>query len=204
MKLDKNKKVVTIIGAFAIALSACSPSAEEITVEDPAPKTIETSLSYGANNLEEMETTVKASEKSINQKIADRAIITYLGNLYERIDNFYFEYLSADKLMETYEFVKEKGKELREFIFNGKEINGVTFDELSKEGQEKAKEGLNKLDNFIEFYIPDYKEKFHDWTIDKGADAIELWETLQNWYEEYKEEVLEEHDLRAANRIKRK
>ena len=85
---------------------------------------------------------------------------------------------------------------LFDFVFNGKEINGITFNDLSEEGKEIAKNGLYEIDSYLELVIPNYKERFKDWTVDKGADAVELFNSLKEDYQNYKEDVMEEYNSR--------
>ena len=51
---------------------------------------------------------------------------------------------------------KEKSIELIDFIFYGKEMNGMTFDELKDDQKEKVYNELQKLNNTISKYDPDY------------------------------------------------
>ena len=44
--------------------------------------------------------------------------------------------------------------------------------------------------------IPNYKDRLKDWTVDKGADAVELFGTIKNIYQNYQEDVMEEYSSR--------
>lgn len=209
MKIYRNNKIVAIIGSIAVALSLSAYTPNK--AEKPSETAIERTVGYTSNTMGRLGAAVQEAEEHLEQKLADKTIQEYLNALSDEIKNFYsspVEYFNSEELMTKYERIKEETEKLFDFIFNGKDINGYTFKDLSDSGKEKAKEGLNMADEFIEKYIPDYKERFHDWTVDKGADAVELWENLQKWYNGYKDEVLEEHDRRltenAANIIKRK
>ncbi|MBR2587974.1 MAG: hypothetical protein IKF82_01775 [Bacilli bacterium] len=208
MKLNKNNKFVAIIGSFAIALSL---SAYTPNNAEPSEQVIETAVEYAEEGLGELEKVVKEKEEYLDQKLADKTIEDYIDELYESMDSFYSiseNFLQPENLITTYENISEKGRELFDFVFNGKEINGYTFKDLSEDGKQTAREGLDKVDSFIEKWLPNYKERFHNWTVERGADAVELWEDLQDWYYSYKEDVLEEYDRRtiesASNRIIRK
>lgn len=52
-----------------------------------------------------------------------------------------------------------KLKQIIDFVFNGKEINGYTFENLTEEEKENIKESLNELDQIIDSYIPEYKDR---------------------------------------------
>lgn len=68
---------------------------------------------------------------------------------------------------------------LSDFIFNGGEIDGVTFSELSDEGKEKAKNALSSLDNTINELVPNYKERFKEWFTDKAAKGLDSLDNLK-------------------------
>ena len=104
---------------------------------------------------------------------------------------------SATEAANSEEVQNELGKAmdnfqvLSDFIFNGAEIDGVTFSELSDEGKQNAKNALTSLDNTINELVPDYKNRFKEWFTDsaaKGLDALdslkdkgsELWDEIQS------------------------
>ncbi len=79
---------------------------------------------------------------------------------------------------------------LTDFIFNGGEIDGVTFSELSEEGKENVKNALSTLDNTLNELIPNYKERLKETLTSgaaKGLDALDsladkgkdLWDEIQ-------------------------
>ena len=63
-------------------------------------------------------------------------------------------------------FAKEKGKEYFitgvDFIFYDKEMNGVTFDDLTEEGKKVTLENLETIDGWIMEIAPDYKDKISE------------------------------------------
>lgn len=79
-------------------------------------------------------------------------------------------------------------KDLSDFIFNGSEINGVTFSELSDEGKQAALNALNTLDDTLNYLIPDYKERFKDWLTDTATDGLDALSELRDegraWWDE--------------------
>ena len=79
---------------------------------------------------------------------------------------------------------------LTDFIFNGGEIDGVTFSELSEDGKESVKNALSTLDNTLNELIPNYKERLKETLTSgaaKGLDALDsladkgkdLWDEIQ-------------------------
>ena len=101
------------------------------------------------------------------------------------------DFTHSDTFKEALSDSLQNVKELSDFVFNGGEINGVTFDELSDKGKESAKNALNSLNDTLEYLVPNYKERFKDWFTDtaaKGLDALSnlkddglnLWDEIQS------------------------
>lgn len=71
-----------------------------------------------------------------------------------------YEYIES----EDYQNLKEKGKYYVttgiDFIFFDKEINGITFSQMSTEFKIRAMNDVAALDQAIEAYFPGYKESF--------------------------------------------
>lgn len=81
-----------------------------------------------------------------------------------------FHYFEDEKknLLQTltdgdYERLKELAKEYattgRDFVQNGKEIHGVTFDELTEQGKKETIQNLEIIDGWIMELDPNYKEQ---------------------------------------------
>lgn len=91
----------------------------------------------------------------------------------ETLDTEEFDYFDQAKKeikelieSEQAEQAKEKGKEYFitgvDFIFYDKEINGVTFDDLTEEGKKVTLENLETIDGWIMEIAPDYKDKISE------------------------------------------
>lgn len=91
-------------------------------------------------------------------------------NQEETLDTEEFDYFDQAKKeikelieSEQVEQAKEKGKEYFitgiDFIFYDKEMNGVTFDDLTEEGKKVTLENLETIDGWIMEIAPDYKDK---------------------------------------------
>ena len=91
-------------------------------------------------------------------------------NQEETLDTEEFDYFDQAKKeikelieSEQVEQAKEKGKEYFitgvDFIFYDKEMNGVTFDDLTEEGKKVTLENLEIIDGWIMEIAPDYKDK---------------------------------------------
>ena len=95
---------------------------------------------------------------------------------------------NSEQVQEELDRSMQNLKELTDFIFNGSEINGVTFSELSDEGKQAALNALNTLDDTLNYLIPDYKERFKDWLTDTAADGLDALSELRDegraWWDE--------------------
>ena len=94
-------------------------------------------------------------------------------NQKETLDTEEFDYFDQAKKeikelieSEQVEQAKEKGKEYFitgvDFIFYDKEMNGVTFDDLTEEGKKVTLENLETIDGWIMEIAPDYKDKISE------------------------------------------
>lgn len=94
-------------------------------------------------------------------------------NQEETLDTEEFDYFDQAKKeikelieSEQVEQAKEKGKEYFitgvDFIFFDKEMNGVTFDDLTEEGKKVTLENLETIDGWIMEIAPDYKDKISE------------------------------------------
>lgn len=67
-----------------------------------------------------------------------------------------------------------KIRKIVDFVFNGKELGGYTFDDLTDIGKKNVVSSLYSLDDVIEEYIPDYKERLKSWALEKGEKIEDL------------------------------
>lgn len=192
-KLYKNNFAVLISSlALSSSLIACTPN--KINNEQIKKKTTAHVIEQTDKIEEKADSITKESDK-------DKQIEEYIINLKKEILELREqskEKWNSEETQEKIKLIKQKSKDLFDFVFNGKEINGITFKDLSEEGKQITKERLYEIDRYIDLLIPDYKERFHDWTVDKGADAIEKYDSLKQWYQNYKEETLEEYNSRKV------
>ena len=196
-KLYKSKNVVAILTTLSIAafLNACTPLKEK--KEETNEQQVSQILEY--YETEEPEENIEEQSDEITKETSDENIKEYIAELREEIKElkeYSKEKWQSEEVQEKYSNVKKKAKDLFDFIFNDKEINGITFKDLSEEGKEITINGFYELDEYIELLVPNYKERFHNWTVDKGADALETYDNLKEWYNNYKEETIEEYSLR--------
>jgi len=189
-KLDK-KKAITILSCIALAttLYGCMSPKKET---DSKKENIETISEIEYQNTEEI---VPNNEENVLEEYVD-----YLKEEINEVESYAEDKWNSEEVIQKREDIKEKLKTLIDFVFNGKEINGITFKELKTEEKEKIMLELTKLDIKIDEYIPDYKERFKDWFTEKSADAkdwlVDRGADLKKIWEDYKSEVEEEYQSR--------
>ena len=198
-KLHKNNFIL-LFSSFALSttLIGCTPSKvnNEQMKEEITTQVLNQTLEQTENIIE----TGKVTAQEVKERNKDKEIEEYIALLKQEIlevKDTAKEKWNSEETQEKINNIKQKSKDLFDFVVNGKEINGIKFKDLSDNGKEMAKNGLKELDGYIEMLIPNYKERFHDWTVDKGADALEKYDSLKEWYNNYKEEVTEEYNSRT-------
>lgn len=121
-------------------------------------------------------------------------------NQEETLDTEEFDYFDQAKKeikelieSEQVEQAKEKGKEYFitgvDFIFYDKEMNGVTFDDLTEEGKKVTLENLETIDGWIMEIAPDYKDKIGEkYQVVKDFVSITYYDVLESIKESLGEE----------------
>ena len=183
LKLDR-KKAMTILACITLGttLYGCMPQKNE-TKEDETILELEIAQEPIAQNTQENETNLVEE------------YVDYLKEEMTEVENYASDKWNSEEVTQKREDVKERLKTLVDFAFNGEKINGVTFSELKEEEKERILEEINILDNKIDEYIPNYKERLNnwfqnkkedakEWVIDKSVDLKILWEDYQNEVEE--------------------
>lgn len=198
-KLHKNNFIL-LFSSFALSTTLFGCASSKINNEQIKEEITTQVLNQGLENADNIIETGIITEQEIKERIRDKKIEDYIAQLKQEISEVKEtakEKWNSEETQEKINNIKQKSKDLFDFVVNGKEINGIKFKDLSDNGKEIAKNGFKELDGYIEMLIPNYKERFHDWTVDKGADAIEKYESLKEWYNNYKEEVTEEYNSRT-------
>ena len=187
------KTILTAIcgAAFVATLTSCSSNVTEQKVENTTTQeTIEQNETQNneQTNIETLDTTVETQEEK--DSAVESAINIMLDGA-DKLNESASNAANSEEVQRHLETSMQNLKDLTDFIFNGSEINGVTFSELSDEGKQKAIDALSTLDQTINYLIPNYRERFRDWFTDttaNGLDALgelkdqglELWDEIQS------------------------
>lgn len=174
--------------ALASTLIGCQTTKDEPQNTEITQNTDQNTENSQDSNYNEIDEYLQTQKEKDTQ--AEAAISIMLDGA-EKLKESASESANSEDVQNELSNAMENFKVLSDFIFNGGEIDGVTFSELSDEGKEHAKNALNSLDNTINELIPNYKERFKEWFTDsaaKGLDALdslkdkgsELWDEIQS------------------------
>ena len=173
---------------FSVALASTLIGCQATKDEPQNTEITQNTENNQDSNYSEIEEYLQTQKEKDTQ--AEAAISIMLDGA-EQLKESASESANSEAVQNELSNAMENFKVLSDFIFNGGEIDGVTFSELSDEGKETAKNALNSLDNTIDELVPNYKERFKDWFTDsaaKGLDALdslkdkgsELWDEIQS------------------------
>ena len=184
--LRKNsKKVVLAATSFALltSLTACGltnePKAEEkddVTTSQEAPK----------------EDTRTESEKEADTKVGKAMEVMKEG--FDKLSESASDAANSEATQENLNNSFKEFDDLTGFLFNGEELGGVKFDDLSESGKENVLNFFNSIDSKVDEWVPNYKERFKDWTIRTGAKGLDLLNKAKDKLQEWTGEVEEEYN----------
>ena len=138
----------------------------EVTTENTTESTTETTTQSTTENKDNsIETTVVTDDYvEFEDDIIDYSKFEGLKDFYDKASDYIYTMedtlIDEEKRNEAKENAKGKVIEYIDFIFYGKEIDGVTFNDLKDEEKQKTYERLQKMDEVISEKDPDYKENF--------------------------------------------
>lgn len=155
MRNIKLKGLVIVTTLSAVLLTGCT-TYDDLIINDPRPN-IEQQQTFEPvipNNQVEESKPIDSLESS--QEIQSTQEFTFFSDAKKELT----EYIESD----DFQNLKEKGKYYVttgiDFIFFDKEINGITFDQMSTEFKIRVMNDVAALDNAVEAYFPGYKESF--------------------------------------------
>ena len=183
-------KSLTAVFGMAVASTLIGCQATNTKNQTTDTQTTETSQDAQTNtdsNYNDVKDYLQTKQEKDTE--AEAAISIMLDGA-EKLKDSASDAANSEEVKQQLSHAMDNFKVLSDFIFNGGEIDGVTFSELSDEGKENAKNALNSLDNTLNELIPNYKERFKEWFTDnaaKGLDALdslkdkgsELWNEIQ-------------------------
>lgn len=183
-------KSLTAVFGMAVASTLIGCQATNTQNQTTDTQTTETSQDAQTNNDSNYNDVKDYLQTQQEKDTEAEAAISIMLDGAEKLKDSASDAANSEEVKQQLSHAMDNFKVLSDFIFNGGEIDGVTFSELSDEGKENAKNALNSLDNTLNELIPNYKERFKEWFTDnaaKGLDALdslkdkgsELWNEIQ-------------------------
>lgn len=183
-------KSLTAVFGMAVASTLIGCQATNTQNQTTDTQTTETSQDAQTNNDSNYNDVKDYLQTKQEKDTEAEAAISIMLDGAEKLKDSASDAANSEEVKQQLSHAMDNFKVLSDFIFNGGEIDGVTFSELSDEGKENAKNALNSLDNTLNELIPNYKERFKEWFTDnaaKGLDALdslkdkgsELWNEIQ-------------------------
>ena len=153
MRNIKLKGLVIVTTLSAVLLTGCTAH-EDLIINNPRPN-VEQSQTFEPV-IQEEQVTTPSQEETSNQVTQSNQEFTFFSDAKKELT----EYIES----EDFQKLKEKGKYYVttgiDFIFFDKEINGITFNQMSTEFKIRAMNDVAALDSAVEAYFPGYKESF--------------------------------------------
>ena len=194
-KLYQKRFLTAFCGvALITSLCACTPTTEAKTENNTPENQIESVVPEETTQNQQTESVTPEETTQNQQTESDSAATEAIQLMLEggaALKDSASEAVNSEAFQEELARALQNFKDLSDFIFNGAEINGVTFDDLTEEGKEYARNALNSLDEILESLVPNYKERFKEWFLDTTADGLdalsdlrdeglELWDEIQS------------------------
>lgn len=195
--IDNNIKVLIASIAVSTTLAACTSS--KINTEQMKEETTTQVVKQVSNQAYNIIDLSGKTAQDIKNRNKDAEIEEYLTVFRQEILDLKEtakEKWESEETQEKIKNIKQKSRDLFDFVVNGKEINGITFKDLSENGKQTVQNTLRELDSYIELMIPGYKSRFENWLTEKGTDAVEVAVEAYNNAKEYKEKVMKEYESR--------
>lgn len=178
-KLYYQRALTGVFGAaLVVTLASCGTTAENKSQDTSTNEPIESTETYTEEqtNTETNETVDTQEEKDTAAEEAISLMLDGASNLKESASDA----ANSDAVQEEWSRSLENFKVLSDFIFNGGEINGVTFNELSEDAQQYARNALSSIDDVLEYLVPNYQERFRDWLTDTAANGLDALSELRD------------------------
>ena len=148
--LSLHLKQIAATLAVGFALVGCSKENENLSVSSSSQINSTSTISS---------TPSSTASSSLEQENQEETLDTEEFDYFDQAKKEIKELIESEQV----EQAKEKGKEYFitgiDFIFYDKEMNGVTFDDLTEEGKKVTLENLETIDGWIMEIAPDYKDK---------------------------------------------
>ncbi len=163
-------KGMTMVCSVALAASLIGCGSKSAVNTEQTNTTQEMATTQDSSNLDSMDSSTESSSENSSRLEESLEVILEGG---KRLDDVVSEAAGSDAVQEEFENSLQNFIDLNDFINGEKQIDGISYDELSDSTKEKVNSAKNSLDNSLERIHPNYKSDFKDWFTDKAASALD-------------------------------
>lgn len=163
MKYINIKKILIVLssGIIILSLSGCKIKDDSLDSKKETKEQEKVVENVDNSSIpQEKPSNITENNNSAVENTSETEVVAHFETLETNVDNL-LEESNFDK-------VKNKTKDIAisgiDFVFYDKEINGVTFNELSDSAKDKVLSIVKRIDTKVEQKIPNYKENVKDKT----------------------------------------
>lgn len=163
MKYINIKKILVVLSSSIIILSLSGCKIKDDSLDSKKETKKQEKIVENIDNSsipQEKSSNITENNNSTVENSSETEVVAHFETLETNVDNL-LEESNFDK-------VKNKTKDIAisgiDFVFYDKEINGVTFNELSDSAKDKVLSIVKRIDTKVEQKIPNYKETVKDKT----------------------------------------
>ena len=200
----KNNKIKIIFPSVVLSatlvLGGCSSVPENENVDTGSSDIVSSVVADGADQIAIVFDEETSVINRINEKISDadtvvEKSITGTIELAKSISSATDEYRQTEQYKQDVERLKTEFDTLVNWVLGKTEIDGYTIKDVGNETIDLAKEAISYIDEVIESYIPDYKDKAKEKLSELGDTAWDIATDLgalgYDKAQEFKDDVLE-------------
>lgn len=192
----KNKKIIlaaiptTLLSFTLIGCGNQNTNTQETNENQEQPSNEVATQEEEANVLEEFNSYIE--EKASSGSVVE-ASIGVMKDMWGTLKNAATDAWNSEPTQEALNQAFEEFDTLLGFLFNDEEVAGVKFSELSESGKEAIKNIFYSLDSKLNEWIPDYKERFKEWSIETGASGLNALNNITESLGDWRDQVIAEY-----------
>lgn len=170
-------KGLTMICSVALATSLIGCGSKSTVNTEQTSTTQEMTTTQDNSNLDSTDSSNENSSESSSRLEESLEVVLEGG---KKLDDAASEAANSDAVQDEFENSLQNFIDLDDFINGEKEIDGISYDELSDSVKEKVISARDSLDNSLEKTHPNYKSDFKEWFTDKAASALDKFSDLKD------------------------
>ncbi len=169
-------KGMTMVCSVALAASLIGCGSKSTVNTEQTSTTQEMATTQDGSNLDSDSSNESSSENS--SRLEESLEVILEGG--KKLDDAASEAANSDAVQEEFENSLQNFIDLDDFINGEKDIDGISYDDLSDAAKERVNSARDSLDNSLERIHPNYKSDFKEWFTDKAAGALDKFSDLKD------------------------